>query len=80
MTKINGGTKIGKEYLIGIGSGSTGYIELYDFDNDIIYQKSNSNVLLNQNNNIRGTSFIFTINNVFILYLAIIIKVLVIII
>ena len=65
VAKINGGIKNVKEYLISIGSGSTGYTELYDFDNDIIYQKSNSNFLQNQNNNIRGTSFIFTINNVY---------------
>ena len=59
MAKINGGTNNGKEYLVSIGSGSTAYTELYDFDNEIIYQKSNSDLLENQNDNIRGTSFTY---------------------
>ena len=59
MAKINAGTNNGKEYLVSIGSGSTAYTELYDFDNDIIYQKSYSDILANQNDNIRGTSSTF---------------------
>ena len=60
VAKINGGANNGKEYLVSIGSGNSAYTELYDFDNEIIYQRSNSNFLENQNNNIRGTSYSFT--------------------
>ena len=64
VVKINGGTNNGNEYLVSIGSGNTAYAELYDFENDIIYQRSNSYFLYKINNNIRGSSSSFTSSNI----------------
>lgn len=65
VAKIKGGTNNGKEYLVSVESDSKAYTELYDFDNDTIYQNSNTNFLINKNNNVKGTSFSFTSSNVY---------------
>ena len=64
VVTINGGDDDGKEYLVSIGK-SPGYIELYDFTNNKIYQKSSVSFLGNENDSIRGSTFIFISNGIY---------------
>ena len=50
---MNEGEYKGKEYLMSIAK-DDGYAELYDFDNDVIYQTPSENIIGRKRNNIRG--------------------------
>ena len=52
---INGGANNGKEYLVSIGNDNQ-YIELYDFDNNKIYQKSAYDLFGTKKTSIRGVA------------------------
>ena len=59
---INGGANNGKEYLVSIGNDNQ-YIELYDFDNNKIYQKSAYDLFGTKKTSIRGAAINYQSNN-----------------
>ena len=63
MATINEGENKGNQYLVSIGSNSS-YTELYDFNNNKIYQNQTSSFLSRQMNNIRGTVINYQLNNI----------------
>jgi len=62
IATINEGVDKGKEYLVSIGKDNA-YTELYDFENDQIYQNYSQKFLNRQMNNIRGTVIYYQLNN-----------------
>ena len=63
IATINGGKNNGKEYLVSIGKGE-GYTELYDFENDLIYQSPTTDFLGQKMENLRGTVINYKLNNI----------------
>ena len=64
IAKINGGDNDGNEYLVSV-SKENGYVELYDFENNKIYQRSTNTFLEFPMDGIRGTSSNFILNNIY---------------
>ena len=63
---INGGDNNGKEYLVSIGNNNQ-YIELYDFDNDEIYQKSTYDFFKTNKTSIRGVAINYESNKEYLI-------------
>jgi hypothetical protein len=63
IATINEGVDKGKEYLVSIGKDNA-YTELYDFENDKIYQNSTQNFLNRTMDNIRGTVINYQLNEI----------------
>ena len=64
VAKINGGENDSKEYIVNVGKG-TGYTELYDFDNNKIYQRSSVSFLPKKSDSLRAASFTYNFNGIF---------------
>ena len=66
IATINGGENDGKEYLVSIGNDNQ-YMELYDFDNNKIYQKSAYDLFGTKKTSIRGVAINYQSNNDYLL-------------
>ena len=64
ISTINGGDYNGKEYLVSVGKGAR-YAELYDFDNDKIYQTKTYDFLKSKMDNSRSGVINFKSNNTY---------------